>query len=267
MALPHPRYVPLRESPRAYSASLGGASNWDLHALLPSTLSPNEILAACEVAPPPAERRTYQWNGWNFDLPPGVFQPGTTSRLLHNRLLDGTLPVSGLRYAAMGVGLGVEAVVAGLHGARTVYALDIHEESVRTTARHYARIVGDEGPPFVGLVSDLWQALPRGVEFDVVTFNPPFIDVRLSDDPYILRNRCMGARLAMRFFEQLTSQRVLARHGVLYMMLANTEPLRDIVAMALRASFNVEALHKEDSSPNSVRTYLLALRQGTASKT
>lgn len=237
------------------------AKNWDLHALLPSTLSPGEIFAAYDVAPPTEERRSYRWNGWDFDLPPGVFQPGTTSRLLHDRLLDGTLPLANLTYAAMGTGLGVEAVVAGVRGATTVYALDIHEESVRTTARHYWRIVGDGGPPFVGVISDLWEELLDGVQLDVVTFNPPFIDVPLSDDPYIVRNRCMGAGLASRFFDQLVSRRLLAAGGVVYLTLSNTEPLRDIVAMALHAGFDVEALHVDNSSGTSVQTYLLALRE------
>jgi release factor glutamine methyltransferase len=237
------------------------AKNWDLYGLLPSTLSAEEILAAYDVAPSTAERRSYLWNGWDFDLPPGVFKPGTTSRLLHDRLLNGTLPLADLRYAAMGVGLGVEAVVAGVRGAATVYALDIHEESVHTTARHYSRIVGDGGPPFVGVISDLWEELSDEVQLDVVTFNPPFIDVRLSDDPYIVRNRCMGYGLAARFFDQLVSRRLLAAGGVVYLTLSNTEPLRDIVAMALRAGFDVEALHVEDWPATSVQTYLFALRE------
>jgi hypothetical protein len=41
-------------------------------------------------------------SGRHARLPPGVFHPGETSRLLHARLLDGTLPVTELRYAAMG---------------------------------------------------------------------------------------------------------------------------------------------------------------------
>jgi release factor glutamine methyltransferase len=86
---------------------------------------------------------------------------------VHTRLLDGTLPVAGLRYAAMGV----EAVVAGVRGARVVYALDVHPESVRTTARHYERIVGADGPPLVPVVADVWAGFPDGVQVDVVTFN------------------------------------------------------------------------------------------------
>jgi release factor glutamine methyltransferase len=161
----------------------------------------------------------------------------------------------------MGVGLGVEAVVAGVRGARAVYALDIHEESVRTTAQQYSRIVGDGGPPFVGVISDLWQALPHDIQFEVVTFNPPFIDVRLSSDPYIIRNRCMGRELAARFFEELASRRLLAPGGTAYLTLSNVEPLRSIVALALHTGFEVEALHTEESLDEAeipVSTFLLA---------
>jgi release factor glutamine methyltransferase len=249
-----------------YAPDVRVAKNWDLHALLPDTLPAEQILAAYDLTPASPGSRAYRWNGWDFELSPGVFEPGEGSRLLHDRLLDGTLPLAGLRYAAMGVGLGVEAVVAGVRGASTVHALDVHEESVRTTARHYARIVGDGGPPFVGVVSDLWQDLPDDARFDVVTFNPPLIDVRLSEDPDVVRNRCMGVGLALRFFDQIASRRLLAPGGVVYLTLASTEPLREVVAMALHAGFDVEALHVSDrpaGSGRSVRTYLLALSAGS----
>ncbi|MEU2972889.1 methyltransferase, partial [Nocardiopsis alba] len=52
--------------------------------------------------------RHYSWNGWDFEVPPGVFVPGETSRMIHRRLLDDEIDVRGRSYAAMGVGLGVE---------------------------------------------------------------------------------------------------------------------------------------------------------------
>jgi release factor glutamine methyltransferase len=222
-----------------------GLTNWELHATLPATLSRQEAAAAYDFASPTSVHRGYRWNCWEFDVPPDVFLPGISSRLLHERLLDGRLPVAGRRYIAIGAGLGVEAVVAGVRGAASVHATDIHEESVRAAARHYARIVGDEGPPFVGVVSDLWDEVPRGEQFDVVTFNAPFMDHRLSNDPYVVRNRCMGSALAARFFHQLHSQRRLAPAGVCYVMVSNTERVRMIVAMALHAGFDVESLHVE----------------------
>jgi release factor glutamine methyltransferase len=42
---------------------------------------------------------------------------------------------------------------------------------VRTTARHYERIVGADGPPLVPVVADVWAGFPDGVQVDVVTFN------------------------------------------------------------------------------------------------
>jgi release factor glutamine methyltransferase len=247
-----------------------GARNWDLYAQLPASLPEEEILEHYDVTPAAAERRSYRWNGWDFELPAGVFQPGAISRLLHDRLLDGRFPVAGLRYAAMGVGLGVEAVVAGKCGARSVHALDVHEASVSAASRHYKRIVGGGGPPFVGIVSDLWEMLPDGIQFDVVTFNAPLIDLRLSEDPYILRNRCVGIELATRFFHQMTSKRLLAPGGVTYLTVSNIHRLRDVVAMSLHAGFDVEALHVEEwldwPGPSLVQTYLLGCRNLTAFK-
>ncbi|CAM5449616.1 methyltransferase [Streptomyces violaceorubidus] len=43
----------------------------------------------------------------------------------------------------MGVGLGVEAVTAGIRGAREIHALDVHPESVAAATRHYRRLAGE----------------------------------------------------------------------------------------------------------------------------
>ncbi|MGH3516574.1 MAG: methyltransferase [Haloechinothrix sp.] len=239
----------------------GDATGWDLPDRLPHTLTPDEIRAINNPSNAIHEHRTYTWNGWDFDLPPGVFQPGETSRLVHSRLLDGTLPVAGLRYAAMGAGLGVEAVVAGMRGAAAVYALDVHPESVRTAARHYARIVGTDGPPLHPVVADVWEGFPDGAQVDVVTFNPPAIELPLSDDPDIVRNLCVGRGIAARFFDQLVGHDLLAPGGVVYLIVSNTAPLRDIVALGLDAGFDAEVVHVEDWPGDDVQTYLFGLRR------
>lgn len=244
----------------------GTASGWDLHAKLPHTVPAEEIRAINKPNPAIHTHRTYRWNGWDFELPPGVFHPGETSRLVHTRLLDGTLPVTGLRYAAMGCGLGVEAVAAGVRGARMVYAMDVHPESVRTTIRHYERIVGpvlgsSSSPPLVPLVTDVWEGFPDGEQVDVVTFNPPTIDLPLSDDPDIVRNLCVGPDLAARFFGQLVARDLLAPGGAVYLIVSNTAPLRDIVALALESGFGAEVIHVEDWEGDNVQTYLFEMRR------
>ncbi|WP_433559504.1 methyltransferase [Pseudonocardia xinjiangensis] len=239
----------------------GVAADWELHDRLPQTLSPDVIRAINPPSRAIHEHRRYSWNGWDFELPPGVFQPGATSRLVHSRLLDGTLPVAGLRYAAMGSGLGVEAVVAGVRGAAAVYALDVHPESVRTTVRHFERIVGPAGPPLHPVVADVWEGFPDGVQVDVVTFNPPAIELPLSDDPDIARNLCVGREIAARFFAQLVERDLLAPGGVVYLIVSNTAPLREIVAIALDAGFGAEVVHVEDWPGDDVQTYLFALRR------
>ena len=89
--------------------------------------------------------RGYSWNGWEFDVPPEVFLPGATSRMIHQRILDDDIDVRGRVYAAMGVGLGVEAVVAGLRGARRVLASVVYPARVKAAEPNYRRLVGSEG--------------------------------------------------------------------------------------------------------------------------
>lgn len=238
----------------------GDATGWALHARLPQTLPEHAVRAVNPTHGPLHETRHYSWNGWDFEIPPGVFQPGGTSRLVHDRLLDATIPVAGLRYAAVGAGLGVEAVVAGTRGAAAVYALDVHPPSVDAAARHYARIVGDAGPPLVAVVADVWDGFPDGVELDVVTFNPPAIGLALSADPDVARNLCVGPGIAARFLDGLVARNLLAPGGVAYLTLSNTAPLRDVVALALDAGFDVAVAHVEDWPGIDVETYVFALR-------
>ncbi|MDA3647071.1 hypothetical protein LZ318_13585 [Saccharopolyspora indica] len=104
---------------------------------LPEPLPAAQIIALNQPKADLHTARPYEWNGWTFELPPGVFLPGATSRMIHERLLDGTIEVQDRVYAAMGVGLGVETVVAGLRDAAEIYACDVDATSVRTAQRYF----------------------------------------------------------------------------------------------------------------------------------
>jgi len=232
---------------------------WEDIQTLPATLARDEILTvnASGLSPEIHSTRPYEWRGISLVVPPGVFRPGPTARLIHDRLMDGLLPVSGKRYAAMGVGLGVEAVAAGMRGAGLVLGVDIHSRSVEVAQANFDFLVGTGA--FRGVVSDLWENVEISEQLDVVTFNPPFIDTPLSSDPDLARNMCQGFRLAIRFFEQMRQKSVLARGGVIYVVLSNTAPLRDFVGLAISSGYRVEALHEQGWQGERVRTFLFAL--------
>ncbi|MDT0530286.1 hypothetical protein RM555_14940 [Micromonospora sp. DSM 115977] len=214
---------------------------------LPPALPADHVVAINQPGADLHTHRDYAWHGMAFDLPPGVFHPGETSRMLHQRLLDGDIETRGRGYAAMGVGAGVEAVAAGLRGAHTAYALDVHPASVRATARHYRTHVGERSDTrFVPLVSDLFDALPDGTRLDVVTFNPPAVSQPVSDDPDVVRNVCVGAPLVTRFLDQLVDRDLLAGHGEVFLILSNTADLHTIVGHAIRGGFATTIHHRHD---------------------
>ncbi|ATE55915.1 methyltransferase [Actinosynnema pretiosum] len=189
--------------------------------------------------------RSYEWNGWTFRVPPGVFTPGATSRMVHERLLDGRIAVRGLVYAAMGVGLGVEAVAAGVAGAAKVYALDVHAPSVECAAGHFAEFATTGGELVPG-VGDLFDPVPEGERLDVVTFNPPAVSQRVSDDPDVVRNVCEGAVIVTRFFDQLVRRDLLAEGGRVYVALSNTADLKAIVSHAVHIGLSPALEHRHD---------------------
>ncbi|GAA3991491.1 methyltransferase [Thermobifida alba] len=218
-----------------------------LVAQLPPPLPADRVVAINRPRGDLGSHRSYTWHGWTFDVPPGVFLPGATSRMIHQRVLDGDIDVRGRRYAAMGVGLGVEAVAAGLRGAREVYAVDVHADSVATAARHYARIVGDRpATRFVPVVADLFDGFPEGVRLDVVTFNPPAVSQPVSDDPDVVRNVCVGAALLETFFAQLADRDLLAPGAEVFVIVSNTADLRRILHAALDRGFTPHVHHRHD---------------------
>ena len=237
-------------------------------AQLPPPLPPEQIIGLNQPKADLHTRRDYSWNGWEFDVPPEVFLPGATSRMIHQRILDDDIDVRGRVYAAMGVGLGVEAVVAGVRGAARVLALDVHPASVEATERNYHRIVGGpaaEGPnrpELVALVSDLFTGLPRATRLDVVTFNPPAVSQQVSRDPDIVRNVCAGRPVTDAFFTQLAERDLLAPGGEVYFVASNTADLRGIIGHAAECGFTARVHHLHDWN-DGVLTYLFRLTRET----
>lgn len=240
------------------------AAGWSLRDELPEPLPASTIIALNKPKTDLHTYRSYEWHGWTFELPPGVFMPGATSRMIHERVADGRIETRGRRYAAMGVGLGVEAMCAGLRGAREIYAIDVHPESVRTTQRYYAQLVGGSaGGTFVPVVGDLFDGIPDGVRLDVVTFNPPAVSQPVSEDPDIVRNVCAGTPLLARFFEQLATRELLAPGGEVFVIASNTADLREIVRHAERHGFVPEVHHLHEWH-DEVRTYVFRLHRERA---
>lgn len=228
---------------------------------LPPPLPSEQIVALNRPKKDLHNHREYSWNGWDFDVPPGVFMPGATSRMIHNRLFDGTISVRRRCYGAMGVGLGVEAVAAGMQGARQIYAIDVDSASVSAAQKHVARILGpDAVNTVVPLVSDLFDAVPRGVQFDVITFNPPAVNEVVSADPAVVRNVCAGAPIVARFFTQIVERDLLSPDGEIFLVASNTADLRTIIGTAGEQGLRADIMHQHDWN-DGVVTFVFRLQR------
>lgn len=224
---------------------------------LPEMLTPEEIRAANARNTDLHTARTFSWNGWDFEAPPGVHLPGKASTSVFERLLDGRIEVTGRSYATIGCGLGVEAVVAGLRGAREVIAADVHAASVSAAAEHYERLVGPRpGTTFRPIVSDLLDSFPDDLRLDVVTFNAPTVAVPVSDDPSMVRILCVGTRIAARFFSQLAERDLLAPSGEVFLLASNTSDLAAIVRHAAAAGFVPEIVHVRSRADIKLHSHL-----------
>lgn len=234
----------------------------ELYDRLPHPLPDTVIRAVNEPKGDVHAPRSFSYNGWEFDVPPGVHLPGNTSRVIHDRMLDGTIPVAGRSFATVGCGLGVEAVIAGTLGARRIFASDVDAASVAATDAHYRRIIGErDATSFHPLVSDLFDRFPPGTGIDVVTFNGPMAVTRVSDDPVLVRNVCVGTEIAERFFRQLTERDVLSPQGEVYVLASNTADLRAVVGSALHAGLTPEIVHLRVREDVNLQTHLFRFRR------
>ncbi|BBG00539.1 MULTISPECIES: methyltransferase [Pseudonocardia] len=188
--------------------------------------------------------RSHSWNGLELDVPPGVFKPGLTSAMIADRVLSGEIETRGRRYLAMGCGLGIEVVAAGLRGATHTWAVDVHPASVETAVRQHRRFAGGEA--CTGVVADLLDGVPEGIGVDVVTFNPPAVSVPVADDPDVVRNVCQGVPLLQRFFAQLAGRDVLAPGAEVFVIASNTADLPGLVDAAERSGFAAELALRHD---------------------
>ncbi|MEU4240216.1 hypothetical protein [Actinoplanes sp. NPDC026619] len=232
---------------------------------LPETLPEAEIRAVNtrSLGTEIHTHRRLSWRDMMFDVPPGVFMPSPTARLIPDLIMDGAISVQGKHYAAMGVGLGAEAVAAGLRGARTVYGIDIHPASVAAAESNFRLHVGSDASDFVGVVSDLWSAVPENPPIDVVTFNPPMIDITLSPDPDIARTLCRGFPIAESFFAQLSQREILAPHSKIYFVLSNTAPIRRFSGLAASLGYDVRIEYERGWQGERVRTFVLLLTRAS----
>jgi len=100
-------------------------------------------------------------NALKLELPPGVFQPNTTTHLLAEHMID----LKGKTVLDLGCGAGPIAVLAALRGAQKVYAVDIMEEACNAARENAAlNAVSDRIEVLRG---DLFQPL-KGLTFDVI---------------------------------------------------------------------------------------------------
>jgi release factor glutamine methyltransferase len=227
---------------------------------LPPILSDEEIVKVCaESASRSKGTGIYEYNGMSFDVPEHVHVPGATSRTIHDKLADNSIELNNKSYIVMGVGCGVEPVIAAMKKARVVYAVDIDEASTRATIENFAKLAGeDSSTELHTFVSDLLNGLPDNIGADVITFNPPTIHVPLSDDPDVLRTVCSGPDVMTRLFLETRAKGALANDGQIIITVSNSSDLRGIVTSGVEHGFvpSILARYSWPAPYDKIRTHV-----------
>ena len=235
---------------------------------LPPILSDEEIVKICaESALRSKGKRTYHYSGLSFEVPEHVHVPGATSRTIHDKLADESIDLRDKCYIVMGVGCGVEPVIGAMRGAREVYAVDIHEESVQTTIDNYERLVdGDSNAELHTFVSDLLSGLPENIRADVITFSPPTVHVPLSEDPDVIRSVCTGPNVMRRLFSETKAKAALADDGQMIITVSNSSDLRNIVTSGIEHGFipSILALHTWPEPYQKIRSHVFSFQYAEA---
>lgn len=193
------------------------------------------------------EDRIYRYGERDFVVPCEVAFPGEISGFLFDKIWTGEIDLVGKNFLSMGVGAGVEIVLAAERGATAVTGADIDTASVRASRENYERnrATGNALTTFVA--SDLFAAIPSQ-QFDVICFNGPF-GVPVVDDERLGRIAYAGPAIFREFLLQLTSGNYLSHDGSIYIVCSNTTDMRALVACAREFEFKSQVLESITAPP------------------
>jgi len=207
---------------------------------LPATLKSSEILKYNKTKIKKNKRTEYIYQSLCFLIPQGIFLPGGASKIIFDYLYDDSIKMKGINYLVMGCGAGVEAVIAALKNTNIIYAIDIDPLSIKTTKYNYNKIINKKTiSKFYPIISDLFNDMidyPK-IKFDLITFNPPAVSIKISNQKNIIRNTCVGADILNRFFFQIKEKQILSFDGKILITLSNTSDLKKIIYHAIRLEF------------------------------
>lgn len=207
---------------------------------LPETLPPSEILKYNKTKVKNNKETKYIYRSLHFLIPSGVFLPGGASKIIFDYLHNDGVNIEGINYLIMGCGAGVEAVIATFKNANTIYAIDINPLSVETTKHNYNIIVSRKTKSkFYSIVSNLFNFAMNDskTKFDLITFNPPAVSIKISDNKDVIRNTCIGADIVNDFFFQIKEKQILSSGGKILIVLSNTSELKKIIYYAIMLGF------------------------------
>jgi methylase of polypeptide subunit release factors len=170
--------------------------------------------------------RLYDGNGNEYKVRKGVFWPSQDSE----PLLESLRFVSDKKCLDVCTGAGHIAIKMADKLARYVVALDINPDAIKcveeNAERHHVRFGYN---PVCPRVSDVFSALGESEKFDIITFNPPFVDHSANDfaemavwDP--------GLSLHKRFFASV--DRHLEEKGRVYVCQAGFGALEEMLKLA-----------------------------------
>lgn len=130
------------------------------------------------------EPKSYQIEGVDIKVNPGVFPPATDTRLLAANIRIS----QGQRTLDLTTGSGIFSVIAGLQGASGI-AVDINPEAVKNARENFV----EHGVQMKAIESNLYEAVPDE-QFDQIYANGPFFEGDITEP---LDYACYGARKFM----------------------------------------------------------------------
>jgi release factor glutamine methyltransferase len=194
---------------------------------------------------------TIDYLGTEFVVHKNVFWPGDDSEpLVSNYRVD-----QGEDVLDVCTGAGHIAVFSASKGARSVVALDKNPDAVQT-AKENAERHGYSDTIEV-MESDVFSALEPDSRFDVITMNPPFIDVELED---IVTASTWDEKLHVHreFFAHVKDH--LKPGGRCYLAQANFGVVDDMKKMADDAGFDVREIGRHQKPNTELVFYAFELR-------
>ncbi len=181
------------------------------------------------------------WDQWAFEIPEGVYFPAEDTYLLLEYLIDHIAPKPPASICELGCGSGIIGISLALSCAQSeVYLADVNPIAIAATKANTQRYKVQDRVKVVQ--SNLFERFPRGINFDWILFNPPYLPAGGDLESLEVQEQTEGGQSGLAvtrvFIEKLPL--FLRKTGTAYFIASSFSPLVELEQICKKGNLHLD---------------------------